>query len=283
MSSALKDPSRFIGLHFFNPVHRMPLVEVVAHPQASPEALARGVAYVKAIGKTPVVVQDGPGFLVNRLLMPWLNEAGFLLGQGFRIATLDHAARAFGLPMGPCELLDEIGIDVASKVAHILHSSLGARAAAAPATDRILEDAKKSTSTVSRLGRKSGLGFYFWDKPGGKRLENDQAGIDAILGSSSPPEASLESLQRQMIYPMINEAALALEEGIARHPADVDLAMIMGMGFPPFRGGLLRYADQVGLPKVVAELERLAQSHGVRLEPSAALKSLAKGRGRFYF
>jgi 3-hydroxyacyl-CoA dehydrogenase/enoyl-CoA hydratase/3-hydroxybutyryl-CoA epimerase len=281
MAVALQDPSRLVGLHFFNPVHKMPLVEVISHDKVSPEAVARAVQYVKDIGKTPVVVKDGPGFLVNRILMPWLNEAGYCLLEGYSIEEMDRTLKNFGMPMGPCELLDEIGLDVAVKVAKILYKDLGERSKPSDAIDRIL-----SEKDNKRLGRKSGLGFYKWDRPGGKRVETDEAGINTLVFGPKPapkaPEHTAESLVRRQIFPMINEAAVILKEGLTAGPAQVDLAMIFGTGFAPFRGGLLRYADSVGLERVVAELERLSEIHGARLKPSDALKEFAANGGRFY-
>lgn len=286
MATALKDASRFVGIHFFNPVDKMPLIEVVKHAGSSEEAVARAVAYSKAIGKTPVVVKDGPGFLVNRLLMPWLNEAAYLLQEGYSIAVLDRAAKKFGMPMGPCELLDEIGIDVGAKVGHILNDAFGERAKAADVTNKFVA-ASAAAGAVKRFGRKTGLGFYKWDRPGGKRLEPDVEGVNKILfGDQSvpkTPEYTEQALQWRMFYPMINEAALALEEGIVESPDMCDLAMIFGTGFPPFKGGLLRYADSVGLKKVEAELDRLAQTHGARMQPTAALRTFANSaNGTFY-
>ncbi len=284
MAVAFKHPERFVGLHFFNPVHKMPLVEVIKHPGASVESVARAVAYVKAIGKTPVVVGDGPGFLVNRILMPWLNEAGFCLLDGYSIEHLDRLLKDFGMPMGPCELLDEIGLDVAEKVAHILEKDLGTRSQSSEAMTRVLS--KNKGSETPRMGRKSGLGFYKWSQAGGDRLEADSSSIEALLFANSskpsPQSGSDEALVRRMVFPMINEAAVILEEGIASAPDQVDLAMIFGTGFPPFRGGLLKYADSVGLAQIVEELEALAAKHGPRFKASEALKSFAKGNGKFY-
>lgn len=281
MATVFKDPSRLVGLHFFNPVHKMPLVEVVSHDQISDETIARAVQYVKNIGKTPVVVKDGPGFLVNRILMPWLNEAGYCLLEGYSIEGMDKVLKNFGMPMGACELLDEIGLDVASKVAKILYKDLGERSKPSDAVDRIL--AEKDSS---RLGRKSGLGLYTWDKAGGRRQLADSEKIQQLLfvNGSVPrvPEHTPESLVRRQIFPMINEAAVILQEGLTAGPAQVDLAMIFGTGFAPFRGGLCRYADSVGLDKVVAELERLSDIHGARLAPSQALKDYASSGGKFY-
>jgi len=281
MASALKDPSRLVGLHFFNPVHKMPLVEVVSHDEVSEEAVARAVQFVKDIGKTPVVVKDGPGFLVNRILMPWLNEAGYCLLEGYSISEMDKTLKDFGMPMGPCELLDEIGLDVAVKVAKILYKDLGERSKPSDAIDRILGE-----KDSKRLGRKSGLGFYKWDRPGGKRVSPDAEGIEALVfgskAAATAPEHTPESLVRRQIFPMINEAAVILQEGLTAGPAQVDLAMIYGTGFAPFRGGLCRYADSVGLERVVAELERLSEIHGSRLAPSQALKDFAAKGGKFY-
>jgi 3-hydroxyacyl-CoA dehydrogenase / enoyl-CoA hydratase / 3-hydroxybutyryl-CoA epimerase len=281
MAVAVKDPSRLVGLHFFNPVHKMPLVEVISHDKVSDESVARAVQYVKSIGKTPVVVKDGPGFLVNRILMPWLNEAGYCLLEGYSIEEMDKALKNFGMPMGSCELLDEIGLDVAVKVAKILYKDLGERSKPSDAIDRILTE-----KDTKRLGRKSGLGFYKWDKPGGKRGEADTQGIHKLVFGSSPvpraPEHTPESLVRRQIFPMINEAAVILKEGLTAGPAQVDLAMIFGTGFAPFRGGLCRYADSVGLERIVAELERLSEIHGARLAPSQALRDFAANGGSFY-
>jgi len=259
----------------------MPLVEVVSHDKVSNETIARAVQYVKNIGKTPVVVKDGPGFLVNRILMPWLNEAGYCLLEGYSIAGMDKVLKNFGMPMGACELLDEIGLDVASKVAKILYKDLGERSKPSDAVDRIL-----SEKDSKRLGRKSGLGLYTWDKAGGRRQTPDTENINKLLFPNSAipraPEYTPESLVRRQIFPMINEAAVILQEGLTAGPAQVDLAMIFGTGFAPFRGGLCRYADSVGLERVVAELERLSDIHGARLAPSQALKDFASSSGKFY-
>ncbi|NCN41494.1 fatty acid oxidation complex subunit alpha FadJ [bacterium] len=284
MAPAFKDPSRLVGLHFFNPVHRMPLVEVISHDQASEASIARAVKYVKSIGKTPVVVKDGPGFLVNRILMPWLNEAGYCLLEGYGIESMDKILKKFGMPMGPCELLDEIGLDVGAKVAKILFQDLGERSKPSDAIEKILSENTEGNANP-RLGRKSGLGLYKWSEKGGKRLEPDVVGIHQLLFNGSAPqtpEHTPESLIRRQIFPMINEAAEILKEGLTAGPEQVDLAMIFGTGFAPFRGGLCRYADSVGLELVVAELERLSDQHGPRLAPSEALKELAKNGGKFY-
>jgi 3-hydroxyacyl-CoA dehydrogenase/enoyl-CoA hydratase/3-hydroxybutyryl-CoA epimerase len=282
MAKAMKDPSRFVGIHFFNPVEKMPLVEVVSHAGCSEVAISRAVAYVKSIGKTPVVVKDGPGFLVNRLLIPWLNESAYLLSEGLSLERLDKVAKKFGMPMGPFELLDEIGIDVAAKVAHILEGDLGERAKASYVFDKIATTPESQGR--KRWGRKSGLGFYKWDQPAGKKLEADESSVQELIrenrNTKSAHLSDAEIIER-MFYPMINEAAMALKEQITETPSDVDLGMIFGTGFPPFRGGLCRWADTVGLQKVVERLKEHEKAHGPRLAPSLALVEYSKV-GRFY-
>jgi 3-hydroxyacyl-CoA dehydrogenase/enoyl-CoA hydratase/3-hydroxybutyryl-CoA epimerase len=282
MLPAFQKPERFVGLHFFNPVHKMPLVEVVTHPQISAQTIARSVAYVKSIGKTPVVVKDGPGFLVNRLLLPWLNEAGHCLVDGYDILEMDYTLKQFGMPMGPFELLDEIGLDVACKVGHILHKSLGERFSPADVLDKIVEDNKKRAPDAQRLGKKSSLGFYHWKD--GRRQDLDEDEIYNFAPNSNANRISPESddLIARMIYPMINETAVLLEAGIVEQPWQVDVGMIFGTGFPPFRGGLCRYADTVGLDKIVEKLNELSEKHGPRLKASDSLVKLAKTRNSFY-
>jgi 3-hydroxyacyl-CoA dehydrogenase/enoyl-CoA hydratase/3-hydroxybutyryl-CoA epimerase len=282
MLPAFQDPSRFVGLHFFNPVHKMPLVEVVTHNNISAQTTARAVAYVKAIGKTPVVVKDGPGFLVNRLLLPWLNEAGHCLAEGYDILETDFILKKFGMPMGPFELLDEIGLDVACKVSHILHQSLGERFAPSDVLDKIVEANKKNDANHQRLGKKSGLGFYRWEN--GKRQDLDEEEIDNIVHNSHTQHISpnADELLARMIYPMVNETAVLLAEGIVDEAWQVDVGMIFGTGFPPFRGGLCRYADSIGLDVIVESLNKLSETHGSRLKPSQALIDLAKNKNSFY-
>jgi 3-hydroxyacyl-CoA dehydrogenase/enoyl-CoA hydratase/3-hydroxybutyryl-CoA epimerase len=276
MAKSMKDPSRLVGIHFFNPVEKMPLVEVVSHSGSSPQAIARAVNYVRAIGKTPVVVKDGPGFLVNRLLIPWLNESAYLLEEGLSLDRLDKIAKKFGMPMGPFELLDEIGIDVAAKVAHILAADLGERAKASRVFE-IMANAPEVDGR-KRWGRKSGLGFYRWEKPAGRRLESDSQTIQSLLTpiqSTRSQSLTDQEILERMFYPMVNEAALALKEGITDNPSNVDLGMIFGTGFPPFRGGLCRWADSIGVAQIVSRLEFYEKSSGIRLKPTDALRELA--------
>ncbi|MCC6277069.1 MAG: enoyl-CoA hydratase/isomerase family protein [Oligoflexia bacterium] len=273
MATAVPHPENFVGMHFFNPVNKMPLIEVIRGEKTSDRAAATVFALSKKMGKTPIIVKDGPGFLVNRLLLPYLNEACFTLGDGASIEFIDKACLKFGMPMGPLHLIDEVGIDVSAKVAKILGHAFGVRAEAAPLMSKVV-DAKK-------LGKKNGSGFYFYDSQG-KKLDVDQ-NIYQLTGLPKPKNPfSEEEIIHRVLFPMINEAALCLEEGIVTTPEAVDLGMIMGTGFPPFRGGLLRWADSIGSAKVVDELEIMATKFGPRFKPSNPLRNMAKTNRTFY-
>ncbi len=274
MAEGLEAPERLVGMHFFNPVHRMPLVEVVRGPRTSDEAAATVHRFAVALGKVPVVVGDGPGFVVNRILGPYLNEAGHLLAEGAAVETVDQAAVDFGLPMGPLRLVDEVGIDVVGHAGRVLHEAFGSRLEPAPPLAALGES--------GRLGVKGGSGFYRYKK--GKEAGVDPA-IYQVLGSSVPRtrrNPSRDEVQRRLVLTMINEAARVLEENVAPSAADVDLAMIMGTGFPPFRGGLLRYADSLHPRRVLKELEEFRAQWGERFEPSAPVVRLAQGDKGFY-
>jgi 3-hydroxyacyl-CoA dehydrogenase / enoyl-CoA hydratase / 3-hydroxybutyryl-CoA epimerase len=262
---------RVVGMHFFNPVHRMPLVEVIAPEGSDPEAVNTVFAFTRQLGKTPVLVKDAPGFLVNRLLMFYSTEALWLLDEGYRIEDIDRAMTEWGMPMGPMELTDEVGIDVAAKVAHILHEAF---------SDRLPLPAWFDKTTGSgRLGAKNGKGFYRYE---GKERKGPDPAVYALLGLAPQVENPDPGIiADRMVLPMVNEAARCLEEGVVRSAADVDLALIFGTGFPPFRGGLCRWADQQGLDDVIATLERLESAVGDRFRPSDALKATAAAGG-FY-
>lgn len=273
MAEGLRRPERVCGLHFFNPVHKMPLVEVVRGERTDDETVATAYAFALALGKVPVVVGDAPGFLVNRILGPYLNEAGHLLAEGASVEAVDGAAKAFGMPMGPLRLLDEVGIDVARHAGEVLHEAFGDRLAPAAPLAAIGES--------GRTGRKGGAGFYRYD---GKKSEVDPE-IYRVLGRSVPDrraEIPEDVIRARLVLSMINEAARVLDEGVAAGAADVDLGMIMGTGFAPFRGGLLRFADEIH-PRTVAERNRrFAEEAGPRFESPPALLRLAAGDGTFY-
>lgn len=266
-------PERVVGMHFFNPVHKMPLVEVIYGAKTDPEVTATIFDLAKKFGKTPVVVKDGPGFLVNRILGPYIGEAVRLLLEGNPMEAIDKAMRAFGMPVGPIELLDDVGIDVATKAAETL-------SAAWP--ERMPVDAGFAKMVASgRLGRKSKKGFYRYE--GDKRLGPDPS-VYADLGIPVPEAAKVtpEEIEARLIFPMINEAAFCLAENVVASPAKLDLAMIFGMGFPPFRGGLLAHADTRGAKAVAESLERLASSVGPRFQPAPLLAELAQKNARFH-
>lgn len=274
MAKGLEKPENFVGMHFFNPVHKMPLVEVVRGEKSSDVAVATIFDLCKKMGKTPVVMKDGPGFLVNRLLLPYLNEAVYLLEEGYSVESIDKAFLKFGMPMGPLHLIDEIGIDVAVKVAKIFNKAFGERAQPSKIMIKVSE--------TGRLGKKNKKGFYTYNEKGYK-LEVDQK-VYADLGLPSPTQKLDEKIAVDRgVYAMINEAALAfLEDRIVEKPEDVDLCMIMGTGFPPFRGGLLRYADSIGSASIVDSLEEFAVKFGPRFKPSHPLKAMAKTERKFY-
>lgn len=276
MAEAWPKPENFVGMHFFNPVDKMPLVEVIRGPKTSDVATATIFDLSKKMGKTPVVVKDGPGFLVNRLLMPWMIEGMFLLEEGCNIETVDHYyTHKFGMPMGPFRLMDEVGLDVCMKVVKIFQKSLGDRIEA-PA--QIIE---KLTAT-GRLGKKNGKGFYLYDENGKQQGCDRSVYSELGLGSPNSSLSEKEILERG-IFMMINEAALALvEDRIVEKAQDLDLAMIMGTGFPPFRGGLLKYADNLGSAYIVQELELYASRFGKRFTPTQPLINMAKTDRKFY-
>jgi 3-hydroxyacyl-CoA dehydrogenase/enoyl-CoA hydratase/3-hydroxybutyryl-CoA epimerase len=271
LAAGTRHPERVLGLHFFNPVHRMQLVEIIAARQTSPEVLRRALRFVQQIGKQPVVVKDSPGFLVNRILMPYLLEAGNLFEAGASLKSLDEAMLDFGMPMGPLRLLDEVGLDVALHVAQTLAASFGNRMAVPELLSKMIQ--------AGLLGRKNGRGFYCHDK-GKESRPNVQA--VAFARNQSAAGLTHTALQERMSLLMINESARCLEEEIVSDPADVDFAMIMGTGFAPFRGGPLRYADTLGAAKLTGAMERLVESGATHFQPSALLRDMAANGKSFY-
>ena len=264
LAAGLLHPERFVGFHFFNPVHRMPLVEVVRGARTADTALVTAVGLARRLGKTPVVVKDSPGFVVNRVLMPYLREALHLLEEGYVVTDIDTAMRRFGMPMGPFEVVDEVGLDVAQKVAGVLVAAFPERIQPSPALEKLVK--------AGRLGRKNGRGFY---RHQGRKRTPDRS-VRGVLGMphARRPQ-TVDSLAERMVLVMINEAARCVEEGIVAGPEQVDLAMVFGAGFPPYRGGVLRHADAVGLQTVVDRLRALRAEKGPRFEPCALLVTKA--------
>lgn len=266
-----KRPENVVGMHFFNPVDRMPLVEVIRGRKTSDAAAVTVANFARKLGKTVVYCNDGPGFIVNRILGPYMNEAGFLLEEGNSIESIDKALVDFGMPMGPMALLDEVGIDVAAKVGDILSKAFADRMSGRSRVVDVLYGDQ-------RFGKKNSRGLYIYD--GGKRKGPD-ASVYKLL-NVTPHRGDANAIVERTILSMVNEAATILEEKIARSAAELDLAMIMGTGFPPFRGGLLRYADSLGAKYVVTRLEDLAARLGKRFAPAMPLRKLAGSDRSFY-
>lgn len=272
IAAGVPNPERVVGLHFFNPPHQMPLVEIVRAEQSSQVAIATAFALTQRLGRTAVIVGDCPGFLVNRLLAPYMNEAGWLLLEVADPLEIDRAAVAFGMPMGPLELTDLVGLDVAQHVATNMHSAYGDRMLPAP----LWEALKELSASDPKVARSLLVG-----KGQSKRLNPAvRKAIEKVRRSASftAPEGTLprDVITQRLIYPIINEAARCLEERIVTTPDDIDLAMVFGTGFAPFRGGPMRFAESVGINKVVEALEKFATEHP-RLAPSDALRKLASG------
>ena len=272
MAQAVQRPDKFAGLHFFNPVDRMPLVEVIRGDQTSDETVVTLVALAKRIGKNPIVVRDCPGFLVNRILFPYINESLALLEEGADPRAVDQAAVAFGMPMGPITLNDLVGLDTALFAGRVVNAAFADRAK----NTRLLDELVKA----GRLGQKSGAGFYSYAK--GSRGADDPA-FAAILDRCRTGQRSIdqEEITDRLFLAMLVEASLVLGEGIVQSPGDVDMGLLWGIAFPPFRGGLLRWADTEGLDVIVKKLGKY-EKLGKRFQPTAEMRTLAnQGKGFF--
>jgi 3-hydroxyacyl-CoA dehydrogenase len=259
IGSAVKRPGKLVGMHFFNPAHVMKLVEVIPGLATSSETVDDTVAFAESLRKIPVRVQECAGFLVNRLLMPYLNEAALALEDGVApMKQIDQALTEAGLPMGPFVLLDMIGIDVAQKVAEILYEAYGPRMAAAGLLDELVKR--------KRLGQKVGRGFY---------MEGEDAELPALLSQIQQTRKTkkIAFTPERLLLPMINEAVICLQEGVAT-PSDIDIAMVAGMGFPQEKGGPLHLADAIGIDVVAAALTRLSRELGPRFWPAPMLKRM---------
>lgn len=277
-------PERVLGMHFFSPVHKMPLLEVITTEQTDTDVTASAVAYGKKLGKTVIVVKDGPGFYVNRILTPYINEAGRLLDQGAAIDAIDNALLDFGFPVGPITLVDEVGLDVGSKAGKIMYDAFGERFAPPSSMQAVV--------AAGRFGRKAKKGFYLYDEEG-KKGEVDQ-GVYALLAPGARETTSTANqalaraqipaaeIQQRTILPMLNEAARCLWEGVIRSPRDGDIGAVFGIGFPPFRGGPFRYIDSIGAAEVVRQLEELNDRFPGRFEPSELLVTMARRGERFH-
>lgn len=276
LANGLADASRFCGLHFCHPVPKRPLVEIVRGPQTSDFTIAALVAHVRRIDRIAIVVQDGPGFVVNRLLFPYLGEALQLLREGASIESIERAAADFGMALGPLRLMDEIGLDTTLQAAWVLSAAFPDRIVSSPVLVSMVK--------AGRLGQKSGAGFFSYDSPKGDIAHGvvDPAVATIIAPWIDPtPPHDQTTIAHRLVLPMLLEAARILEEGKAGDARDIDLAMLFGLGFPAEKGGLLWWADTLGAKRIVTLLSSL-RTLGPRAEPTPMLKAMAAAGGRFY-
>lgn len=275
IAEGIENPERVVGIHFFNPVEKMPLVEIVMGAKTSDKTIAIAAALTNKIGKYPIIVRDVPGFLINRILSPYLTEAAHLLAEGYSVYDIDKAALRFGMPMGPLRLLDEIGLDVATHVAEIMVQGYGDRMKG-PKFSKSLTDA-------GRKGRKSGGGFYDFSGQSPVPFR----GLRETLKITVPERvvSDLSQITDRLVMALLNEGIRCLDEGVAGAPGkdaanQINLGTVMGMGFPPFRGGLLTYADSIGAKKILDTLTRYAREVGPRYSPASGLSArVEKGQG----
>jgi 3-hydroxyacyl-CoA dehydrogenase / enoyl-CoA hydratase / 3-hydroxybutyryl-CoA epimerase len=264
-------PGQVLGMHFFSPVDRMPLLEIIPTERTSPDTIVTAVQFGRRLGKTVIVVRDHPGFWVNRILTPYMNEAGYILSEGVPMEVIDGVMTRFGFPVGPITLLDEVGLDVGAKAAKVMHAAFGDRLKPSDVIGKMLAD--------ERLGRKNGRGFYLYHK--GQKTGPDETAYD-LLGLRPSKPASTGLVEQRLVYSMLNEAAMAAGEGVVRSPRDGDIGAIFGIGYPPFRGGPLRYLDDLGAANVVGVLKELEAKFGNRFTPAASLVAMAERGERFY-
>jgi 3-hydroxyacyl-CoA dehydrogenase/enoyl-CoA hydratase/carnithine racemase len=270
-----RHPERVLGMHYFSPVPKMPLVEIVVTDRTAPWATATAHAFARAQGKTPIVVRDGPGFYTTRILAPYLNEAVLLLEEGARVEDVDRALKDFGFPVGPIALIDEVGIDVGAHVARDLGAAFADRGHASSDALRVLHEAGYG-------GRKNRRGFYQYPvtrRKGPKRV--DDSVYDHLGGAQRRDIEPSEAAERLSLM-MVNEAARCLEEGVVSSPRDGDLGAVLGLGFPPFRGGPFHHVDAIGAAIVVDRLHELCSRYGPRFQAAGSLIALAERGARFY-
>ncbi len=270
IAEASRRPESVLGMHYFSPVNKMPLLEIVVTPRTSNEAIATAVAVGKKQGKTVIVVRDGPGFYTSRILGPYMNEAARLVVEGAPIEDVDRAIVSFGFPVGPITLLDEVGIDVGDKVGKILHAAFGERMAPPAALHAVVAG--------GRLGRKNRKGFYTYD---GKEKRVDET-VYALVPGRRPKAIPMHEIQERIVFQMVNEAIRCLGEGILRSARDGDVGAVFGLGFPPFRGGPFRFADAIGTASLLEKMEGLRAKHGDRFEPAPLLVEHGRAAKRFH-
>jgi 3-hydroxyacyl-CoA dehydrogenase/enoyl-CoA hydratase/3-hydroxybutyryl-CoA epimerase len=275
IASASKNPEMVLGMHFFSPVHKMPLLEIIRHEDTSSKAVATALKVGREMGKTCIVVNDGPGFFTSRVIGAYINEAGWILQEGASVRDIDQAMKRWGFPVGPMKLVDEVGMDVALKAAKTLQHAFEERWDAPTALKAVAADGRK--------GKKNKKGFYHYDgKSNGKSNSVDESVYDLLPGGRERKSVDQDVIQERCWLAMLNECAYCLQEGIVEHPRDIDIGVIFGLGFPPFRGGILRHADTVGLPKVAARMHYLADQFGDRLKPADIIVEKAEKNENFY-
>ncbi len=264
-------PERVLGMHFFSPVEKMPLLEVIPTDVTSAEAIVTAVRFGRRMGKTVIVVEDHPGFWVNRILSPYLGQAGLLVEEGVPIELVDRTMTEWGFPVGPVALLDEVGLDVAQKAAKVMQEAFGERMRPGVGLERLLQG--------GRLGRKNGRGFYRYHD-GHKSGVDD--GVYGLLNVKPNDAVDPETVRRRLVYAMLNEAAAACGEGVIRSARDGDVGAVYGIGFPAFRGGPLRMIDDLGAARVIESLYELQDRYGERFRPAPALAEMARQGARYY-
>ncbi len=275
IAAASAHPETVLGMHYFSPVHKMPLLEVVRTEKTAPWALATAVALGKKQGKTVIVVNDGVGFYTSRILAPYLNEASHMLAEGVPVEAIDHAMIDWGFPVGPLKLLDEVGIDVGAHVGEIVHAAFGDRLTPPSATSRLLAD--------NRKGRKNGRGFYVYGAAAGGRSGKEvDSSIYKALGIEPRGKLPIEEIQMRCALQLVNEALLCFGEGVLRSARDGDVGAVLGLGFPPFRGGPFRYVDTIGAAEILRRTQSYADRFGRRFTPAPVLVDMAKKGERFY-
>lgn len=276
LAAAVDHPERFLGLHFFTPVERMPLAEIISVPSTSKAAVATASGVVTALDKTPVLLKDGPGFLINRLITCCLYEAAQMAAEGLPLSWIDSAIAEFGMPMGPWEVLDQVGLDLSCEVAQTLHNAFGTRFASTEIMERV--------EAVRAYGQRTGTRIFHYDETGRKGGYNqgmvEESGFK--LSSEKPDEATKQEIVYKLFLPMVDEAARCLEERIVMRPREVDMALVLGIGFPAFRGGALRWADSLTLPFVMDKLQEIYARSNPPRQPSQLLSKYASSGRGFY-
>ena len=274
LAADLQHPERFCGIHFFNPVRKMKLVEIIRGAQTNDQTIATAVHYAKAIGKSPIVVNDGPGFLVNRLLLPYMNESLELLAEGIEIAVIEKAAKRFGMPMGPIMLYDVVGLDTAFYAGRTMWEAFPDRINASPILPGLVK--------AGRLGQKSGAGFFSYQNKKRKGQPDPELSkfVEPYM-KETRSELNITEVTHRLFLPMLLEATRVLEDKIVRNVRDVDLGLVFGLGFPPFKGGLLHWADTLGAQQMI-EMLKPFEGLGERMKPTQLLQRMAAENTKFY-